>query len=171
MAKTLSINSFDDADDKIFEFAKHDRFITKKEVAMNEKIENLKAKFKEETAEAVAAKNALDNELTAFCLLHKNEFNEKRSKKLTHGTLSLRTTTPKVLVLNRKYTVKTAVELVKKVFSEKYIRVKEELNKESMLSDRSQGTLTDEQLAAVGLRVDQSENVKIDVDWESIENN
>lgn len=163
------IQSFEDVDKKLLELSKHESFIAKKEAAMNEKLQNIKQKFDEETADARAQKTLIEQEIEAFCMQNKSEFLKQRAKKLIHGTIGFRTHTPKVNQLNRKYTVKTTIELLKKIFNTTYIRLKEEIDKEKILSDYSAQVLDDDKLAGVGLRVDQDESFFTEVDWEAIE--
>ena len=70
--------------------------------------------------------------------------------------------------LNRKYNVKTSIELIKKIFSGAYIRIKEEIDTERILTDLAQEKLNDEKLASVGLKVDQDEKFVIEIDWETL---
>ncbi len=164
----LMINSFEEADLKLLELGKHESFIAKKEAEMNAKIQKIKEKFDQETEHARAAKLAIEKDLQTFCLLNKKEFADKRSRKLMHGVIGFRTGTPKVLLLNRKYNWKTVLELLKKVFPGKYVRTKEEPNKDAILADVAQQKLDDQQLAAVGLKVDQDEKFFVEIDWENL---
>lgn len=167
MAKNI-INTFEDVDKKLLELARHESFITKKEVAMNERIQSIKEKFDEETVEARAQKALIEGEIESFCRMNKFDFQKQRSKDLVHGSVGFRTNPPKVNQLSRKYTVKTSIEFLRKLFDGKYIRMKEEIDKEKILSDYAAEELDDKKLAGVGLRVDQDETFFTQINWETI---
>lgn len=168
MAK-LSIVSYEEADKKLLELAQHESFIAKKEAEMNGKINTVKEKFDSETADARAQKQLIETELQAFCSVNKTDFLKQRAKKLLHGIIGFRTNPPKVIQLNKKFTVKTSLELLQKIFEDKYVRSKVEINKDSILTDYSAGSLSDDKLAGVGLRIDQDETFFCEVDWQSID--
>jgi phage host-nuclease inhibitor protein Gam len=163
------INCFDDVNRVLFELAQLQSAISKKEADMNSRIQKVKDKFDEETKDARAAKELLEKEISAFCLLNKAEFQKNRSKTLLFGKVGFRTTPPKVTQLNRKYTVATTIELLKKIFTGKFLRTKEEVDKEALLAAYASGELTDDKLAAVGLKVDQEDQFSYDIDWEKID--
>lgn len=162
------VNTFEEADAKLLELSKHESFITKKEAAMNEKIQNIKQKFDEETAEARAQKQLIESEVQSFCVKNKAEFLKQRSRKLIHGTIGFRTNPPKVSQLNKKFTVKTTIEFIKKLFNGSYLRLEEKIDKEKILADYANETIDDSKLASIGLRVDQDETFFCEVDWETI---
>lgn len=163
------IQSFEDVDAKLLELSKHESFIVKREASMNEKIQNIKQKFDDETADARAQKGLIETEIHAFCLQNKSEFAKQRSKKLIHGIVGFRVNPPKVNQLSRKFTVATTLGFLKKLFNGKYIRLKEEIDKDSILSDYAAEKIDDSKLASVGLRVDQDETFFTQIDWETIQ--
>lgn len=168
MAK-LSIVSYEEADKKLMELSKYESFIAKKEADMNSKIQAVKEKFEAETADSRAQKQLIESDIQAFCTINKADFLKQRAKKLLHGVIGFRTNPPKVIQLNKKFSVKTSLELLRKIFEDKYVRQKEEVNKDAILTDYSSGALSDDKLAGVGLRVDQDETFFCEVDWESIQ--
>lgn len=159
--------TFEDINRALFELAKLKSKVTEKEAKMNNKINAIKEKFDADTLEDREKIKAYEVGIQEFCKLNKNEFDKTRVKKLTFGSVGYRTGTPKVRLLNRKYNWKTVLELVSTVLKGKYIRTKKEVDKEKILSDYSQGILTDEKVAAAGMAVDQGEIIKIDIDWET----
>jgi len=142
--------------------------IEKKEAMMNSKINLLKEKFEMETGEIRGKSEELRKEIEAFCLSNKDEFKKKKSFEFPSGIVGFRTATPKVSTLNRKYTFKTVLELVKRIFPGQYIRTKEELDKEVVLADYSQKKIDDTKLASVGLRIEQEENFYIEPKYERL---
>ncbi len=165
-----NLTSYDEVNTSLYELGKIESVLAKKEASMNEQIQKIKDKFNEQTAPEQAAKQAYENDIEGFLILHKNDFEKQRTKKLTHGTVGFRFGTPKVLNLSRKYNTKTVLELAKKLFKSKYVRTKEELNKDAILSDYASGKLTDDKVASFGSRIDKGEKMVIEIDWESLEN-
>ncbi len=169
MAKSkLTIRTYEDVDKALLELGRHEGFIAKKEAEMNKRIQDIKDRFNEQTADARAAKQMIEQDIKSFCMINKADFMKSRAKKLIHGVIGFRTNPPKVVQLNRKFTVKTSLELLKKIFTGKYVRMKEEIDKEAILADYSKEELTDDKLAAVGLRVDQDEKFFVEIDWDSL---
>jgi phage host-nuclease inhibitor protein Gam len=163
------IQSFEEVDAKLLELSRYESFIAKKEASMNEKINNVKAKFDEETADARAQKSLIESEVHSFCLQNKHEFAKQRSKKLIHGSVGFRVNPPKVNQLSRKFTIATTLGFLKKLLDGKYIRLKEEIDKDSILGDYAAEKIDDSKLASVGLRVDQDETFFSLIDWETIQ--
>lgn len=74
--------------------------------------------------------------LQAFATENKAElFTKKKSLDMAHGTIGFRTGTPKLKAL-KGFTLASAMELVKAFLPSRYIRVKEELDKDRILADR-----------------------------------
>lgn len=160
-----TIKNVSELETAIIEMAKEKSFIAKKEALMNSKINKLKELFESETKESNANYSDLYSSAEAFCIKNKLMFQKQRTIELTAGKVGFRINPPKVVMLNRKYNLKTVLELVKKIFTGLYIRSKEELDKESILTDYSQKKLTDDTLAGIGLRVEQDETFFIDIDY------
>lgn len=163
-----NINSYEDVDLALLEIGKAESIITQKEATLNAKIQKLRDAFEQDTAEPRGICELLKSKIETFLLNNKSDFSEKRSKDLVHGTVGLRTAPPKVSQLNKKYSVATSLELIKIIFTGKYTRLKKEINKEEVLSDYAAKTISDEQLASVGLKVDQGENPFYEIKWETL---
>lgn len=162
----MPLQSFTDVDIHLRELAKLESRITTEEARMNEKINKIKEEFEEKTSDDRARKSLLESEVESFCAANKKEFDKSRTKKLTFGEVFFRMTTPKVNQLNRKFTVKTTIEFLKKLYKTKYIRIKEEINKDKILEDYNAEKLDDSKIAAVGLRIDQEDRFGYKIDWE-----
>lgn len=162
----MPLQSFTDVDIHLRELAKLESSITTEEAKMNEKINKVKEEFEEKTSGERARKSLLESEIESFCTSNKKEFDKTRTKKLAFGEVSFRMTTPKVNQLNRKFTVKTTIEFLKKLYKSKYVRVKEEINKDKILEDYNLEKLDDAKIAAVGLRIDQEDRFAYKIDWE-----
>jgi phage host-nuclease inhibitor protein Gam len=164
-----TLETFEEVDQALLRIGQSESRIAKAEAQMNAKIQELRDAFEQQTAEDRSTKIALEKDVETFCLTHKPEFDATRTKQLVHGTVGFRTTPPKVGFLNRKYNAQTAVELIKKILKGLYVRTVEEINKEAILTDYAAREITDDQLAAVGLRVDQSEKFSYEVKWDELE--
>jgi phage host-nuclease inhibitor protein Gam len=161
------IQSYEDLDKQLLELGRLDSFIAKKEAEMNTKLQNIKDKYAEETTEARSTKAMIEKEIQAFGLLNKGDFSKERTKSFIHGSIGFRTNPPKINQLNKKYSVATSIELLKKIFN-KYTRQKSEIDKDAILTDYAAKAITDENLAAAGLRVDQEETFTIEINWEAL---
>lgn len=163
------VKSFEEVNISLLEIAKIESRLAKKEASMNDRINKIKEEFDEATAEDRAKKSLLESEIEQYCNSVKKEFDKSRTKKLTFGEVSFRMTTPKVNQLNRKFTVKTTIEFLKKLYKAKYVRTKEEINKDKILEDYNSEVLDDAKIAAVGLRIDQEDRFAYKIDWEKFE--
>ncbi len=170
MSKVIktACKSFEEVDRQLLELGRIESFIAKKEAEMNLKIQQTKERYEEETKDVRQAKVEIEKDIESFCVLNKAEFIKHRTKSLANGVIGFRTNPPKVSLLNRKYNLNTVVELVKRIFPGKYIRTKEELNKDEILLDMASEKLNDEKLAGIGLKIDQDETVVIDINWEEL---
>lgn len=146
--------------------AKNTALIKKKEAVLNDRIAKLKADFESDVRSAVEENGMLTGEISSYCLVNKSQFEAQRTMTFASGEIGFRNNPPKVMQLNRKYTVATSVELIKKIFKGGYLRVKEEIDKETLLADYSNKELTDQKLASVGLKIDQGETFFVKPNWE-----
>lgn len=165
----VQINKFEDVEKVLYEIGTREASIAKKEADMNKKITEIKDKFAADTIADRSEAELLRVKIQEFCESNKAEFNKVRSKEYTHGIVGFRNNPPKVIQLNRKYNVKTSIELLKKIFKGKFLRVKEEIDKEQILAEYSQEKIDDSKLASVGLCVEQGETFAIDIKWESLQ--
>jgi phage host-nuclease inhibitor protein Gam len=165
----VKLKTFEDIEPALVELGKRESFIAKKEAEMNTKIQEVKDKFEQDTIAQRSEADLIRTKITDFCKSNSREFTDKKSKDFTHGVIGFRTNPPKVILLNKKYNLKTAIELLKKVFTGDYVRSKEEIDKEKILSDYASEKLNDDKLAAVGLRVDQDESFYVDIKWDNLQ--
>lgn len=123
------------ADEAFAQYAKSAAQIQK----INAEIELQCAKTREKYADKLASL-AKENEeafntLDSYASENKAElFAKKKSLEMTHGTIGYRTGTPKLKTL-KGFTWESALTLVKK-FMPDYVRSKEEIAKDLMLTDR-----------------------------------
>lgn len=91
----------------------------------------------------------------------REEFAEKRSMDLLHGTIGFRWAKPKLATLAR-ITWDKALEKIKALRPE-FVRVKEEVNKELILQQAADELINAGGLSAMGLKVVQEESFYIDL--------
>lgn len=166
--QTSTLKSFMDVDEQLLELASFETLIQREEAAMNEKIQKTRDEYDERTRRAREQKAAIERNIEMFCIENKDEFEKTRTRDLVHGSIGFRMTTPKVALLNKKYNWGTVFELAKRVFGKKYIRVSEELDKEAILADVASSDLSDEKLASIGAKVDQTDRFTYGIKWDSI---
>lgn len=164
----MKINELKDVEIALQELALHENKIAKAEVQMNMQINKIKDEFDEKTREDRAYSETIRLDLEDFARKNYKMFEKERTKDFVFGIIGFRKNPPKVTLLNRKYTIKTAIELIKRIFDGTYIRTKQELDKESILADYTQKKLTDENLAAVGLKIDNDESFICEVKFEEL---
>ena len=73
--------------------------------------------------------------LQTFAMEQEKLFEKKKSFEMTHGTIGFRTTTPAAKTL-KGFTWPSVVNLIKEFLGEKYVRTKEEADKELLIADR-----------------------------------
>lgn len=94
---------------------------------------------------------------------HPELFEKRRSIETAFGIIGYRMGTPKVL--NRKgFQVKAVLELIKDKFP-KFLKIKEEINKEAILADKE---LTDNDVKSIGLEIVQEDTFYIDLKTEEV---
>ncbi|MCL5266691.1 MAG: host-nuclease inhibitor Gam family protein [Bacteroidetes bacterium] len=162
--------NYDDLDSQLLELGRHKVFIAKAEADMNKLIQSIRADFNDKTADACSQSELIEKEIEQYCLVHKPDFDKVRTRSFVHGEVGFRTNPPKVSQLNRKYNINTTLELIKRIFKGRYVRQKEEIDKELVLADYTAKELTDENLASIGLKIDQAETFFIEPNWETIQN-
>ena len=162
------IKTYEELELQLKEYAVNYAALAKKEAEMNEKLNKIKEDFEEKTKELRYTAETMQVEINAFCTKNKSDFDKVRSKEFQFGVVGFRVNPPKVILLNRKYNLKTVLELVKRLYKKAYVRVKEDLDKEAMLADYAGKKLDDGKLAGVGLKVDQDEQFYINPKYEEL---
>jgi len=163
------LKSWDNVAEALTALAELTAVVKKEEATMNDKINDIRSKFEEKTEKTRNEMNQLENAIEGFALANKGEFEKVRTKEFGAGDVGYRNNPPKVTTLSKKFTIKTATEFVKQLMP-KYLRTKEEINKEAILGEYASKALTDSDLAKVGLRVDQDETFFINLKWEELAN-
>lgn len=164
----MKITNFEELDQALLELGKAKAELQKQEAAMNEEIQQITDKYSESTAEISGTVATIEDSIEAFCGKNKGEFDETRSRVLNHGKVGFRTNPPSVKQLNKKWKVESSISFAKKLFGKKYLREKTELDKAAILADYAAEKLHDEDLAGMGLRVEQEETFTVEANWVEI---
>ena len=164
----MRIASYDDVNQCLLEIGKSESIVAKKEAEMNGKIQLIKDKYDKETEEERKQIEDYKKRVENFCNANKGDFIKQRSNPLPHGVVGFRNNPPKVVQLSKKWTVKSSLEMLKKLFNAKYVRSKDEMNKDIILADYASGVVNDSNLAAAGVRIDNDETFFIEINWDTI---
>ncbi|MCU0329336.1 MAG: host-nuclease inhibitor Gam family protein [Chitinophagales bacterium] len=95
---------------------------------------------------------------------HPELFHKKRSVDTAFGVLGYRLGTPK-LATRKGFQWKAVLDLLKEKFP-KFVKVKEDVNKEAILADKE---LTDHDLKSIGVEIIQEDSFYIDLKTEEID--
>lgn len=129
-------------------------------------------RIREKYAAALDTENArradAEADIASWAELNRSEFGPRRSIDLTHGTLGWRLGNPSVSCRPRVKTA-AALELVAAKLPE-YIRTVTEIDKASILSAYAGKAISDDDLAACGLRITQTERFYVTPKTEEIPN-
>lgn len=166
----MKIKTFDDLDNALLELGKAKAELQKQEAEMNEEIQVVTDKYAESTAECSGTVATIEDAIEDFCSRNKDEFDETRSKIFNHGKVGFRTNPPSVKQLNKKWKVESSIAFAKKLFGKKYLREKTELDKATILGDYAAEKLKDEDLAGMGLRIEQEETFTAEANWIELKN-
>ena len=99
-------------------------------------------------------------QVQAWAEAHEGEFGGKKSLDLVHALIGWRTTPPSLKTL-RGWTWKSVLEKLQSgKFWARYIRTKEEVNKEAILAERD--ALDDKALSEMGVRISQEEEFYVE---------
>ena len=163
-----NLKSFEDVDKELLRLGQIKARLQHEDAVYNDQLQQMRSEYESRVNEDTIAAKLIHENIEKFCIQYKDEFEKRRSKELTHGTVGFRLGTPGVILLNRKYNWNTVLELIKKVRKMVYIRTKEEVNKDVILAEYASGEIDDDRLAGIGLKVDSKENFSIDIKWDSL---
>lgn len=167
----IPVKSWEEVDKLLLEYAKLESFLTETEADLNRKLQSVRDEFAKVTANQAARYNQIQNDIQQFALSQKHEFEKSRCKEFPYAKIGFRYGKQQVATLNRKYNWDIVIKLVKQVFGKAYIRLKEELNKEQILADYTKNKITDKDVAACGMKIEQKENFYIELKWDEIKEN
>jgi phage host-nuclease inhibitor protein Gam len=121
---------------------------------LDEELIGIKAEYGVDIAKLDAQIEQARQDLEAWAIAHPDEFGKKKSIEFGNGTIGFRTGTPKLELLNRKWTWKTVTTAVEQLLPN-FIRYKPEVDKDAIIGQREELA---EFLPSVGLKVTQGES-------------
>lgn len=157
MSETTFI-SWGEVDRALRRIGEIDRDIGLLEASANEAIDQIKAQTKEKVQPLVAQKKVLELAMKEFCENSREDFGKGKSMKLTFGTVSFRLSTS--LVIKK---VADTIAKLKELQLFEHIRVKEEINKETLKD------LPAERLAELGVAVKTTDAFGYEVDTQQVD--
>lgn len=138
----------------IAEIGRRQREVTRLETAMNDEMSVIKARYEEAARPHGAAIEALTHGVRIWCEANRDALTQGgkvKSASLETGVVSWRTTPPKVVTRG----VEAVLDQLRRLGLTRFIREKEELNKEAILNEP-------EAIVAIkGLSISQSEDFEV----------
>lgn len=169
-SKVLSVyRTVGEVDQAMAEMAKAQAVRDRLTARMNEALTKARERFEadiEEQSEIIEARRA---QIKLFADENRDSvFQGKQSCELTHGILSYRLGQLKSKTA-KKWTWKKVVEKLLELRGKwtKYVQVKHDPNRQQMLADYKANKLTAEDLAKVGVEIEQEETFAVDLREES----
>jgi len=131
---------------------------------MNENLALVRQSFEPEMAAFGIQVEELTEQIRAWADANPQEFVTRKSIAMVHGTLGYRTGTPALKTV-RGVTWEKVLALLQ-VNLPNYIRVRKEVDKEQIITDRE--LLGDENLKTLGVRVEQAERFFVEPNKEAV---
>jgi len=156
---TTTIQTREELEERMGDYAKLAIERARLAAQMNRKLADIRANYEALFADLDVDMELKFADLEAWAALHKAEFANRKSLDLLHGALGYRTGQPALRCL-RGVRWEDVLSQLRTLAMGQYIRVREEADKEALLSARH--TLGDDRLEALGLRVEQAERFFVD---------
>jgi len=146
--------SIEEADKILGEYAEANSQFKKKTAKMELKIIEVRNEFTAELDKWQAVMDAKFELLQHYAETNPEQFKDRKSLELTHGIIGFRTGTPK-LKLAKGFKWENVLANLKNLLPE-FVRIKEEVDKDSLLSNATEPTVN-AKFHKVGVYVDQDE--------------
>jgi len=152
------VTSWEDADSCLKRIAVMTASIQKDEAEYNKKEQELRNTLTIKHAPMREQIQSLGLGLEDFCKEHRADFGDKKSKEMKHGIVSFRIHPPSVEKL-KGITWAGVIELIRqsKKWASRFIRVKEDVNKEAIITANANGDIKQDELKAIMLDIIQHE--------------
>jgi phage host-nuclease inhibitor protein Gam len=157
--KVIDSVSIDEANAAFAELAKADSSNKKMNAEMDLAITKIREKYQDKVEENNLVISEKTEVLETYLKLHPEVLGKNKSIELIHGTIGFRTNTPSLKTL-KGFTWESCKNLVQALLGNKYVRVKEELDKEALLADREEekdGVQLEASFSKCGFEVKQEE--------------
>lgn len=136
-----------------------------KTAKMNEALARVREDFEADISALSETAELLQAKVLSWADKNPQEFAKKKSVEMVHGIVGYRTAPPSVRLV-RGVTWDKAIALLE-VNHPELVRVKKEADKEGLIASRA--IITEEQFAALGIRIEQAEKPFVDVKKDSVE--
>lgn len=158
--KPTTIKTRDELENVLGEYAAAAIERAKLGATMDAKLNEIRAAYEERFAGLDETLEGLFADLEAWAALHRDEFADRRSLDLLHGTIGFRTGNPAVKPL-KGVKWEHVVDQLRAAHLDAWLRAPDpEVNKEAVLAARE--TLGADRLAQLGMRVEQTERFFVD---------
>ncbi len=172
--KTISttIESHDDLERRVGEYAATSAKLSEIEAQMNIKIAEIRKTFEDRISSLSDASEAIFEDIQSFCSLHPETFqNGKKSIDLLHGTIGFRTGMPRLLMPRGRKEEELCAEMLPLPSVEKFVRRTYVVDKSAVIGSLTSDDTDDAKrvLDSLGFKVSQAERFYIDPKFEEIE--
>lgn len=129
---------------------------------MDAEVTAARARYEVTLSNTEARIEALTEQVRDWALANPEEFGKKKSIEMIHGVIGFRTGMPKLKTL-AGWTFARVLDSLKGLpWGGAFTRIKEEVDKEGILSAFSSENLTPGELREIGVRIDQEESFFVD---------
>lgn len=162
------IKSNDELNDSLRDLCDIQSKVTEREAQLQKEITALREQCDDDLKDDLAQQARLEKDVEEYCTYYRDTIFPKDAKslQLAHGKVDFRQHPPAVIVSKKKrMTLVAVMDAIKERWgkkAEQYIRTKEELNKEVLV------TLEETELETVGLEIQRKETFGITLNLESI---
>jgi len=156
-AKFLMLSNWDEVDLRLRRIGEIQIALEKIEGDMTLRINDIRQDYEESAETFKSERRDLEEAITSFSEMHKDEFTKTRSKELNFGLVAYRVVR-KIMIRSNE----ACVAALRALKLDQYIRVTEEPNKEAMAD------LEDNQLAKVGAKRKVEDKFRIEPNIERI---
>ena len=163
-AAVIELESWDDVDRLLSKLGKKEPELTSLESELSSGIQGLKDKHTPKIKTLRTDVEAARESITDFVLAHKSDLTEDggKTKVLDHGTISLRFGKPSLETVGRTtwaQVLERVIALLPPRLKTKFIRTKEELEKDAIKDAIAGGELPEDKRKALGIALVQAETV------------
>lgn len=124
---------------------------------MDAEITAIRSRYETTLGNTDARIDSLTDQVRDWALANPEEFGKKKSLEMTHGVIGFRTGMPKLKTLSGFTFARVLHQLRVVAWGAAFIRIKEEPDKEALLSAYATKNISAAELRLVGVRVDQDE--------------
>ncbi len=151
--KESTLQSWDEVDNQLRKLGELQIKKTKLEGTFQVKINELKESYATQCGIIAAEVKQIETEITRFCDSRKDEFLNKRNKKLNFGVVAYRVSEKVILG-----SVDAVIKSIKTLNLEYVLRIKEEIDKEKIKS------LDKQTLTKIGVKIETKDKISIEPD-------